>query len=218
MAALSDLKICHKTNSGTIITPRGRMWFCSIHEKRKNKFKGEDDPGSYSVTIVFPKEVDLSVLRAAAKECAVNKFGANLPKNLKSPFRKCSEVFSEKGDEKYPPEMAEWVQITAKQNDQMPGIVDRNNVPLNQLREGESAEDVKARLNSECYSGRWARVSLSFWAFDISGSKGVTPFLTNVQLLDHDEAIGRRRARAEEEFASVDGADTDAVFDEDDGL
>lgn len=56
----------------------------------------------------------------------------------------------------------------------------------------------------EVYGGRWARLSLTVATYDSKGSKGVTLYLNNVQLLDHDDSFGGRPS-ADADFDRYDG-------------
>ena len=76
-----------------------------------------------------------------------------------------------------------------------PGIVDRYNDLMD-------AEDIK--------SGDYGRVSLRAFAYDFSGSKGVSYALNNVQFLSEGESLGGRRTSPEDDFSDP--------FDDDDEL
>jgi hypothetical protein len=216
---MSDLMKCLVSpTSGNIITPRGRMYFCTIAEKfisKSDKAKGKtmEKDGKYSVSLVVPPEVDLTALRTAIKAKAEEKWGAKLPANLKSPIRKCSEVMDDEGHPKFPVEMANFHQIAANTFRQQPNIVDDKGRKLNELIGIETKEEMLQRLRDECYSGRWARISVNPGFFDTDGNRGIKLWLQNVQLFEHDEPIGGgRNARAEDDFAPV-GTSADATTD-----
>ncbi len=202
---MSDLMKCHATKSGSIVTPRGRAFFCAIAEKFKKKDAKADDNGAYVVTIVIPPDSDLTLLKNAIKAKAKEKWGDKMPGNLKSPIRLCKEVLNKDGDEKYPPELANHFQITANTYQQQPGVINAKGDPVNKLLPNESVDDLKQRVKDECYSGRWMRISVSPATYDTDGNRGVKLYLQNVQLLDHDDVIGGRSARAEDDFAPVGG-------------
>lgn len=216
-----DLLKCHITKSGNIMTPRGRFWFCAVAEKFKAKNAKPDDNGAYVITTVIPPNADLAVLKDAIKNKAKEKWGDKLPGNLKSPIRLCKEVFDKNGDPKYPAELADHYQITANTYQQQPGVVDKDGNPLNKLLAGESTDDVKQRVKDECYSGRWGRITVTPATYDTDGNRGVKLYLQNVQVLDHDEVLGGRSAKAEDDFAPVGGNEAaaggaksaDSVFD-----
>lgn len=219
---MSDLMKClFIEKTGNVVTPRGRMYFCAIAEKflsKDDKAKGKtmDKDGKYLVTLVVPPEADLSVLKAKIKEKAEEKWGAKLPGNLKSPIRKCSEVMDAEGQPKYPAEMANYYQISANTFKQQPNIVDDKGRKLNELIGTESQDEMKQRLRDECYSGRWGRISVNPGVYDTDGNRGVKLWLQNVQLFEHDDALGGRSAKAEDDFMPVGDsggkADADSVF------
>jgi len=217
-----DLNVAHKhPTTGNVVTPRGRMYFCALADRFKEKNKKDkkpDDDGQYAVTLVISPDADIAALRAEIKACAKEKFGDKLPASLKSPIKKCKEIYDKHGDQRYPDELGEHWQIRANTFRSQPGIVDQKGNPLSKILPGESTDDVKSRLKEECYSGRWARITVSPKAYDNDGSRGVKFYLQNVQLLDHDDHLGGRTARAEDEFLAVgddedsDGS-SDSIFD-----
>ena len=69
---------------------------------------------------------------------------------------------------------------------QKPGIVDEN---LNEILDPE-----------EVYSGCWGRASISFYAFNTNGNKGVGVGLNNIQKLKDGDRLGAVRASAESDF------------------
>jgi hypothetical protein len=210
---MTDLnKATVSEKSGNIVLPRGRFWFCAVAEKftsKEDKAKGKD--GAYVITTCIPPTANLDALVTAVKAKAVEKFGAKLPGNLKSPIRRCKDVFDKNGDPKYPAEMADWYQVTANTFKQQPGVVDAKGNPLSKLLPGESTDDVKARLEEECYSGRWGSISVNPSAYDTDGNRGIKLYLQNVQVLDHGEKLGGRGAKAEDDFVPVEVAGAGAT-------
>lgn len=73
-----------------------------------------------------------------------------------------------------------------------PGIVDRNVQPILD--------------RSLVYSGVYARVSISFYAFNSNGNKGIACGLQNIQLLRAGEPLGSK-ASAESDFSAVEDDD-----------
>ena len=59
---------------------------------------------------------------------------------------------------------------------------------------------------SEVYSGCYARVSLSFYAFNSNGNKGVACGLGNIQKVRDGEPLGGR-TNAADDFATLDDDD-----------
>lgn len=185
--------------NGNIMTMKGRMVWPSLLEP--SKMRGQDDSqAKYQITLLVPAGANIDALKAAAKEAAEKKFGSNVPKGLRSPFRKTEEKDN----------LAELAEdfpffIIARSKDR-PGVVGPN---------GKATDDPEG-----IYSGRWARMTVQAFGYDQSGNRGVSFGLQNVQLLDHDDAlsVGGGRVPAESEFAAVEGAgeegaSSDALFD-----
>jgi hypothetical protein len=82
-----------------------------------------------------------------------------------------------------------------------PGIVDNLVQDLN-----------KADLRRECYSGRWATVTVNAYAYEQMTGAGVTLGLGNIQLLKHDKRLGTARPKPSEEF------DPEPLPDDDDAI
>lgn len=175
-----DLNKCRVSKSGNIITPKGRLSFCAQLLAPKADKKGKL---KFGTSLLIPPTANIDLLIEAAKKCATEKFGAELPKKLKSPFLK-AEDYDYEG---YEPG---WILLrpTAIQK---PGIVDAN---------GSNVDE-----ESQIYPGRWASLSLRPFAYDTDGNRGVSFGLQNVQLLDNDTNIAGR-VSAEDEFEPVEAA------------
>lgn len=220
MSKDNDLLRCHilyekndpTVPTGAVVTPRGRAWFLAVDKKFKSRTDKKAGDGAYISTICVPPTADLTAIKAICKDAAISKFGSKIPGNLKTPMRLCKEVFNTVGAPKYPADMDNWIQITANTYSQQPGIVDRNQVRISNLRVGETTDDLADRLKEECYSGRWLRMSVSAKGYDVDNSKGVKLYLQNVQLLDHDDKVGGKGGgNAETDFGAVAGADGGAL-------
>lgn len=55
---------------------------------------------------------------------------------------------------------------------------------------------------SEVYSGCYARVSISFYAFNTNGNKGIACGLGNIQKIRDGESLGGGRVSAETDFGT----------------
>lgn len=210
---MSELLKCHDTGKGNIVTPQGRLWFVAVAEKfvsPEDKVKGRE--GAYTVSLVVPPTADLSLLKAAIEAKAKEKWGEKVPGNLKRPIRSCKDIFTKKGEAKYPEEYANHLQITANTYTQQPGVIMGDGSPVSKLQPGESTDDVKARIKELCYQGRWARISVSPAAYS-NESNGVKLYLQNIQLLKDDEAVGGYGgSSAEEDFTPVGEAAAESIF------
>ena len=104
---------------------------------------------------------------------------------LKKPLRDGDECFPD--DSTY----AGYMFLNAN-NTQAPGIVDSNRQPIIERR--------------EVYSGCFGRASISFFAFNTNGNKGIACSLNNLQKISDGPALGGH-SRAEDDFADEDEED-----------
>jgi len=139
---------------------------------------------TYSVTLLFNKTDDLSVLEDAVEAATLERWPNKRPKTLRSPFRD--------GDAKDSPEYAGKVYVAFRaQEDRKPGVVD-------------GALEEITQQSGQFYSGCFARVSFSAYTYETDGNVGVAFGLNNVQKIkDGDRFDGRTDA----------GDDFDAVED-----
>ena len=172
--------------SNKVLTPEFRSAFVAVFKAKG--IKGDASAKEkFGVTMLFPKGTDLSALKAAAHEAAVNKWGKDLPKKLKTPFKDQGERaddyagFEEGG-----------IYITA-QSDTRPGVVDAK------------VQDIIDE--NDFYSGCWARATVNAYAWEHpTGGKGVSFGLLNVQKLRDGDRLGGGRAKPTEDFTPVEGA------------
>ena len=151
----------------------------------------------YSASVLIPKSDTKTVAKVkAAIQAAYEEGEGKLKGNgktapslvsLKTPLRD--------GDTERPDDEAyagHWF-INANSNT-APGVVDANREPIYDT--------------SEIYSGVYARVSLSFYAFNSNGNRGIACALQNIQKVRDGEALGGK-SKAEDDFndnfASDDG-------------
>ena len=142
----------------------------------------------YSASVLIPKSDAKTVAKVkAAIQAAYEEGEGKLKGNgktapslasLKTPFRD--------GDTERPDDEAyagHWF-INANSNT-APGVVDANREPIYDT--------------SEIYSGVYARVSLSFYAFNSNGNRGIACALQNIQKVRDGEALGGK-SKAEDDF------------------
>lgn len=170
-----------------VITPKFRVCFPNIFSPNKENDK-------YGVTMVFEKGADLNSLKTLAKEKAVEKWGEDIKKDkkLQLPIKDGNE----KDLQKYP--VFEDTLFANAQTKFNVGLVDNNRQEI--LEE------------KEFYSGCYARASISAYAWEYKGKKGVSFNLLNVQKLDDGESLGGR-VDASNEFD--DGTATSTSSDDD---
>ena len=142
----------------------------------------------YSASVLIPKGDTKTVAKVkAAIQAAYEEGEGKLKGNgktapslvsLKTPLRD--------GDTERPDDEAyagHWF-INANSNT-APGVVDSNREPIYDT--------------SEIYSGVYARVSLSFYAFNSNGNRGIACALQNIQKVRDGEPLGGK-SKAEDDF------------------
>ena len=155
-----------------VITPKFRAAFVRVFEPEA--FDASQEP-KYSLTMLFPKDTDLSALKNAAREAAKRKWGDKPPKNLKSPFRDGDEM---------PYDGYEGCIAVSATSKWKPNVVDIN---IHQITDPE-----------KFYSGCYARASVQAYAYDRI-AKGVAFALINTQKLEEGEPFASR-SRPEDDF------------------
>ena len=142
----------------------------------------------YSASVLIPKSDTKTVAKVKAAIVAAYEEGEGKLKgngktapslaSLKTPLRD--------GDTERPDDEAyagHWF-INANSNT-APGVVDANREPIYDT--------------SEIYSGVYARVSLSFYAFNSNGNRGIACALQNIQKVRDGEPLGGK-SKAEDDF------------------
>lgn len=154
-----------------------------------NVFQPNSESGNYSLTMLFDNKEAVKNLEELAKNTAQEKWGDKVTKKqLQWPIKDGNE----KDLEKYP-NFENKVFANAKSKFQC-GLVDQNRNDI--LDE------------SEFYAGCFARASISAYAWEYKGKKGVSFNLNNVQKLADGERIGGR-VDASSEFDAVETNDSD---------
>ena len=165
-----------------VFTPEFRVSFPSVFEARAF---AEGQEKKFEITALFPAGSDLSGLKALAKQAAMDKWGDKLPAmmkagGLRSPFRDGSEKPDLEGYEG-----CVFIKMTSKQK---PGLVDQNVQPI-----------IDA---GEFYGGCYARASVTCFAYDRMGNKGVSFGLQNIQKMRDGDAFSGR-SKPEDDFDAV---------------
>ncbi|MGE5390473.1 MAG: DUF2815 family protein [Deltaproteobacteria bacterium] len=173
-------------NSIKVITGKVRFSYANIWEP-KSINGGEE---KYSVSIIIPKSdkktiADIKAAIDKAKKEGASKFGGKVPANLKLPLR--DGDIDRADDEAY--KGSYFVNANSKDK---PGIVDRNVNPIID--------------QDELYSGCYGRASITFYAFNQNGNKGIACGLQNLQKLADGEPLSAR-SRAEDDFSTVEDDD-----------
>lgn len=173
-------------NKTKVITGKVRFSYANVWEPKS--INGGDE--KYSVSLIISKDDtktinEIKAAIEAAKQDGKAKFGGKIPGNLKFPLR--DGDIDRPDDEAYRNSYF----INANSKDK-PQIVDKNVKPILD--------------QSEVYSGCYGRASVTFYAFNSNGNKGVACGLGNLQKLSDGEALSGRD-RAENEFSSFEDED-----------
>jgi hypothetical protein len=175
-----------ENNTTKVVTGKVRFSYANIWEPKS--INGGDE--KYSVSLIIPKsdKKTIAAIKVAieqAKKDGALKFGGKVPASLKLPLR--DGDVDRADDEAY--KNCYFVNANSKDR---PGVVDKN---------------VKSILDqSELYSGCYGRASITFYAFNQNGNKGIACGLQNLQKLVDGEPLSGR-SRAEDDFTTAEDDD-----------
>jgi hypothetical protein len=166
-----------------LLTPEFRVSY--PHVFKANAFKGGKP--KFSVTMLFPKNSDLSPIKNAIKEAKIAKFGADKdswPDDLESPVvdgdsPKHADKDGYKGC---------WAIKASTNEDQRPGVVDENVQPILEP--------------SDFYPGCYARAYVYAYVWEFAGKRGVGFILDHVQKLRDGKSFGGKKS-ADQVFSPV---------------
>ena len=175
--------MANKMNSTKVVTGVVRLSYANVWEPAS--INGSNP--KYSVSLIIPKsdkqtlDAINAAVDAAIKE-GVAKFGGKIPNKaaLKLPLR---DGDTERPDD---PAYANAYFINANASS-APGIVDVDRNPI--------------LTRSEVYSGVYGRASITFYAFNSSGNRGIACSLNNLQKVRDGEPLGGK-ASAEDDFST----------------
>ncbi|TXG77611.1 DUF2815 family protein [Candidatus Dojkabacteria bacterium] len=184
----------------SVLTPKFRVSYPSVFKPRKNDLNGKEE---FTLTCLFKKGEDLSALKNEVQKVIEKKWGADealWPKGLKLPFRdqgekaKIDPVTRRKILPMGHEEGAIFINLKSTSR---PGIVDQNR------------NDIIAE--SDFYAGCFGRASVSCYAYDQKGNRGVAFGLINLQKLAEGEPLSGRPSPQDDFTAvEVEGADKSA--------
>lgn len=168
-----------------VITGTVRLSYANVWEPKSINGGAE----KYSVSLIIPKS-DTKTIAAinaavdAAIEEGISKFGGKKPNKaaIKLPLR---DGDVERDDEAY-----QNCYFVNANSTTAPQLVDQQVNPIFD--------------RSEVYSGVYGRVSLSFYAFNSNGNKGVACGLGNIQKVKDGEPLGGRTNAADDFGTLVD--------------
>lgn len=180
-------------------TPEFRVSYPNVFKAKKNDLNGKDE---YSLVALFKKGENMDVLKNAAMEAITKKWGsekAKWPANLKTPFRMQEE---RKKDGKMPEGYEEGAIFINLKASQRPGLV--------KLASNGDLEEIID--TSDFYAGCYAKATVSCYAYDQKGNRGVAFGLSNLlKTKDGDSLSGR--SSAADDFSDVRGTLPEASGD-----
>src|SRR5690625_3973684 len=173
----------------------GEVRFSYLHVFEPHAVE-EGQEKKYSVSILIPKDDKETLARIKkaienAIEASLPKWGGKKPANLKMPLRD--------GDTDRPDQEEYKGHYFVNANSTFkPGVVDAQ---LNPIID-----------STELYSGCYGRASINFYAYNVSGNRGIACGLNNLQKIRDGETLGGR-SRAEDDFDVLEVEDD--VLDDD---
>ena len=179
------------SNQSSITGPNTRWSYANVWEPKSIN----GGTPKYSVSLIIPKSDTKTVAKIkTAIEAAYRESEAKLKGNGKSvPALSVLKTPLRDGDLERPDDPAYAGSYFVNANaTSAPGIVDADRNPI--------------LTRSEVYSGVYGRASISFYAFNSSGNKGIACGLNNLQKIRDGEPLGGK-ASAESDFATDDDDD-----------
>ena len=168
-----------------VMSPEFRVSFPAVFKPRA--FEGQEP--KFSVTMLIPKSEDITPLKQLAQKAINEKWPnpAERPTGLRHPFR---DGDKEKADvQGY---AGHWfIKATSKQK---PGVVDMQVNPIID--------------ENEFYAGCYAKATLTAYAYDRAGNRGVAFGLQNVQK-QRDGQPFSGRSKPEDDFGVVEVSGSD---------
>ena len=169
-------------------TPRARLSFPSLFEKRQNDLGGEP---RYEAQLIFDeaamKDPRFQKMKEGAARCASEKWGSKRPANMRSPFRDGSE----KEFDGYGPGTS---YITASSHSKPPAL----------------REDREEATKEDLYPGCYVVAFVSPYAYDKKGNRGVAFGLDSIMKVADGEPLsggGMTVQSAKDAFADEDASE-----------
>jgi len=182
-------KMSNLKNPTKVITGTGTRWsYCNAWEPKAIN----GGTPKYSVSLIIPKSDEKTVAKVkAAIQAAYEEGSGKLKGNGRSvPALDAIKTPLRDGDLERPDDAAYANAYFVNANSTTaPGIVD--------------ADRQEIIDHSEVYSGVYGRASISFYAFNSSGNRGIACGLNNLQKIKDGEPLGSRIS-AEDDFADED--------------
>ena len=177
-----------KINDTRVATNEGRLSYAHVTEKASIG----GGPERYSTAFLFPKsDAETKKLLEEAIDAAIEagihtKFGG------KKPDKKSLTLPIHDGDEKDDPNFAGMYYFNCN-SQQKPQIIGPDKMPITD--------------ETEVYSGCYAKVSISLYAFNHAGNRGVACGLGNIMKVEDGEPLGSFTS-AQDDFEDEEGGDS----------
>ena len=176
------------TNPTKVVTGVNTRWsYANVWEPKAGQDGGKE---KYSVSLIIPKSDTVTIQKIkAAIQAAYEEGAGKLKGNGKSvPALSAIKTPLRDGDTERPDDPAYAGAYFVNANaTSAPGIVDADRNPI--------------LTRSEVYSGVYGRASITFYAFNSSGNRGIACGLNNLQKIRDGEPLGGK-ASAESDFAT----------------
>lgn len=174
----------------SLITPKFRVSYPQVFQPRLNPLSNKHE---YSVQAIFPPGTDFTKMQQALNQAGEAKWGPDKnkwPKSYRKPFRQAEDRAEtlEDGRVVFPPGFEAGAVYLNLKSTQKPAVVDASVNPILD--------------SSEFYPGCWAVASVSAYAYDQAGNRGLNFGLNNIQKIADGDPLGGRM-RAEDEFVAV---------------
>lgn len=187
MAALENKKqnreLCRVT------TPTFRVSYPHVFKPQSMK---PGDKAKYSVTMLFPKDSDLSGLKEAMKQAKIAKFGGkeNWPDDLES----CVSDGDSKKNADKDGYKGHWVVKATSNEDQKPAVRDADAGPIMD--------------QADFYAGCYARAKVLAYAWEFMGKQGIGFILDGVQKVKDGKQFGGK-VPADQMFTPIGTGESD---------
>lgn len=206
----TDLKKWHYLeDEDRWMTPKGRLVFVALAKKFRAKDAKPDDDGSFCSSIIFAPTIIHLPIEKKIKEMAkdekfVNKKNKIIdvsdvdnwaPNKLNWPFLDADTNLADITSKGEAVDLDGWKLLRPNSY--------RKPVVRNSAGEILDAEDIE----TEAYSGRWARLIVQPKAYNRPDNKGVKFYVDAVQLLGNDDNISKGGGSKGEAFSAVDDED-----------
>jgi hypothetical protein len=153
-----------------------------------------DKDGKFKMCCIFPAGTDLTALNALVQPAAIKKFGGELPKGIRGPWRKGED---KAGDYEGFEAGMTYINVSSKFQ---PRIVDANVQPI---------------INpKDFYAGCWARATLNAFGYAAEGNKGVSFGMSDIQKVRDDKPFAGR-PEVSDVFKPVEGTAAPAAAADD---